>query len=353
MHSNRGATGDRTCTAVRIDRSGLNTANSCPKKPCKGRTAYRVGACGVQEADPGTRRRRFANVFSDAQWHIQSGLYRMRALTEGYRSGHNGTDSKSVEGITALRGFESLPFRQKQKDPPREGLFVFADRERLEPEVEGSTKSYGTILDSAQLARTRAGQGWQRRNPSLPFRQKQKDPPREGLIVFAGRGAIGTRGRGFDKIVGNDFGQRSAGANARRPGTAKAQSLPFRHRTTRVAPRVEGFAKIAGERFRTATADPTRRRQSRQKAQSLLVSLPPDITGERTFRACPPVFAPNAPCLRGSPVPVQVFPVTIRANRNAVRKSNPARFTRLAGGTTLRNAPDLRLTRCERSPHFS
>jgi hypothetical protein len=30
---------------------------------------------------------------------------------ERYRSGHNGTDSKSVEGFTALRGFESLPLR--------------------------------------------------------------------------------------------------------------------------------------------------------------------------------------------------------------------------------------------------
>ena len=167
MHPNRGATGDRTCTAVRIDRSGLNTANSCPKKPCKGRTAYRVGACGVQEADPGTRRRRFANVFSDAQWHIQSGLYRMRALTEGYRSGHNGTDSKSVEGITALRGFESLPFRQKCERPSYEGLLHFWCLGGIEnPRLEGSTKSYGTILDSAQLARTRAGHGWQRRNPS-------------------------------------------------------------------------------------------------------------------------------------------------------------------------------------------
>ena len=32
-------------------------------------------------------------------------------LTERYRSGHNGTDSKSVEGITSLRGFESHPLR--------------------------------------------------------------------------------------------------------------------------------------------------------------------------------------------------------------------------------------------------
>ena len=138
MHPTRGATGDRTCTAVRIDRSGLNTANSCPKKPCKGRTAYRVGACGVQEADPGTRRRRFANVFSDAQWHIQSGLYRMRALTEGYRSGHNGTDSKSVEGITSLRGFESLPLRHSNEKALFTRAFSFNDSVRsatLAPEL--------------------------------------------------------------------------------------------------------------------------------------------------------------------------------------------------------------------------
>jgi hypothetical protein len=34
-----------------------------------------------------------------------------RKTLERYRSGHNGTDSKSVEGLTALRGFESLPLR--------------------------------------------------------------------------------------------------------------------------------------------------------------------------------------------------------------------------------------------------
>ena len=45
-------------------------------------------------------------------------------LTERYRSGHNGTDSKSVEGITSLRGFESLPLRHKER-PSRARAFLF------------------------------------------------------------------------------------------------------------------------------------------------------------------------------------------------------------------------------------
>src|SRR3954469_16215617 len=47
-------------------------------------------------------------VFSFAGSAIESPPF-----AERYRSGHNGTDSKSVEGITSLRGFESLPLRQK------------------------------------------------------------------------------------------------------------------------------------------------------------------------------------------------------------------------------------------------
>src|SRR5688500_10141684 len=34
--------------------------------------------------------------------------YRIAALLERYRSGHNGADSKSVEGITSLRGFDKI-----------------------------------------------------------------------------------------------------------------------------------------------------------------------------------------------------------------------------------------------------
>ena len=46
---------------------------------------------------------------------------------ERYRSGHNGTDSKSVGGITAPRGFESHPLRHANKKAPS-GAFLFAGR---------------------------------------------------------------------------------------------------------------------------------------------------------------------------------------------------------------------------------
>jgi hypothetical protein len=51
-------------------------------------------------------------------------------LTERYRSGHNGTDSKSVEGITSLRGFESLPLRHSIKRPSRARAFLLNGRGR-------------------------------------------------------------------------------------------------------------------------------------------------------------------------------------------------------------------------------
>ena len=67
-----------------------------------------------------------------------NGWYRMRALTERYRSGHNGTDSKSVEGITSLRGFESLPLRHSNEKALFTRAFSFNDSVRsatLAPEL--------------------------------------------------------------------------------------------------------------------------------------------------------------------------------------------------------------------------
>ena len=66
---------------------------------------------------------------------------RIRPPPERYRSGHNGTDSKSVEGITSLRGFESLPLRHfplnTRPDPARR------------PRVRGSATSRSTAPPAA------------------------------------------------------------------------------------------------------------------------------------------------------------------------------------------------------------
>ena len=43
---------------------------------------------------------------------LGSGVFGGVIFPERYRSGHNGTDSKSVGGFAAPRGFESLPLRQ-------------------------------------------------------------------------------------------------------------------------------------------------------------------------------------------------------------------------------------------------
>ena len=48
---------------------------------------------------------------SMARWLV-SGVFVGDIFPERYRSGHNGTDSKSVGGFAAPRGFESLPLRQ-------------------------------------------------------------------------------------------------------------------------------------------------------------------------------------------------------------------------------------------------
>ena len=45
---------------------------------------------------------------------LVSGVFVVVIFPERYRSGHNGTDSKSVGGFAAPRGFESLPLRQTQ-----------------------------------------------------------------------------------------------------------------------------------------------------------------------------------------------------------------------------------------------
>src|SRR5262245_28211266 len=50
--------------------------------------------------------------------HPRQASCRIRLPPERYRSGHNGTDSKSVEGITSLRGFESLPLRHFPQQVP-------------------------------------------------------------------------------------------------------------------------------------------------------------------------------------------------------------------------------------------
>src|SRR5690606_11667265 len=60
-----------------------------------------------------------------------------RPLTERYRSGHNGTDSKSVEGITSLRGFESHPLRHSKA--PFGAFCVFSSAKPLP--ITNSTNS--------------------------------------------------------------------------------------------------------------------------------------------------------------------------------------------------------------------
>ena len=53
------------------------------------------------------------------------------APLERYRSGHNGTDSKSVEGITSLRGFESLPLRQFPQAQNADAFWAFDYRVKV------------------------------------------------------------------------------------------------------------------------------------------------------------------------------------------------------------------------------
>ncbi len=57
----------------------------------------------------------------------------LKINTEAYRSGHNGTDSKSVEP-SGFRGFESHRFRQKTIGIPqslRNALFFMCVQKRL------------------------------------------------------------------------------------------------------------------------------------------------------------------------------------------------------------------------------
>src|SRR5690606_290756 len=76
-------------------------------------TAEPVPSC-LMSRRSGERQRRGRAGRSALQGRVQAIPIESRPLTERYRSGHNGTDSKSVEGITSLRGFESHPLRHSK-----------------------------------------------------------------------------------------------------------------------------------------------------------------------------------------------------------------------------------------------